>query len=104
MSDPGPPDGSDDSGLGGLISSIFGSAPRLIGAIAGLIVAITGLLAALHNTGVLGGGGNGNGGGDHTTTSEQAESIFGSFTRPSGRVYFDDKTMYVKAAQAGRPV
>jgi hypothetical protein len=100
MSDPGPPDGSDDSGLGGLISSIFGSAPRLIGAIAGLIVAITGLLAALHNTGVIGGGGDGG----NTTTSEEAKSIFGSFTRPSGRVYFDGKTMYVKAAKAGRPV
>jgi hypothetical protein len=101
VSDPGPPDGSDDSGLSGLLGSFFGSVPKVIGAIAGLIVAITGLLAALHNTGIIGGGG---GDGGQTTTSEQAESIFGSFTRPIGRVYFDGKTMYVKTAQPGRPL
>jgi hypothetical protein len=101
LSDPGPPDGSDDSGLTGLLGSFFGSVPRVIGSITGLIAAVTGLLVALNKVGILGGDGGGGGG---TTTSGPAESIFAPLTRPNGRVYFDGKTMYVKAAAAGRPL
>ncbi len=100
MSDPGPPEGSDDSGIGGLLGSLFGSLPRVIGSITGLVAAVTALLVALNKAGILGG----DNGGGQTTTSGPVGSLFGSFTRPSGRVYFDDETMYVKAAQPGRPL
>ena len=103
MADLEPPDGSEDSEPGGGIGigSFLNTAPRAIGSITALIGAITGLLIALNKVGIL----DGNDGGGGTTTTEMPGSgLFGPFTRPVGRVYFDGKTMYVKAAVPGRPL
>lgn len=101
MADFEPPGGSHDSEPGGGIGigSFLNSAPRAIGSITALIGAVTGLLIALNKVGILGGD---NGGGGTTTTGS---GIFTPFTRPTGsRVYFDGKTMYVKAATPTRPL
>jgi hypothetical protein len=80
---------------GGGLGAFLNSAPRVIGSITALIGAVTGLLIALNKVGVIGG--------DSTETAE-AGSIFDELTRPIGRVYFDGKTMYVKAAMPSRPL
>jgi hypothetical protein len=91
-----PPDESPDSGAGGGLGSFLNSTRNVIGAITGLILAISGLLVALNKVGILDGGD-----GDEATTETRP---FGPITRPIGRVYFDGETMYVRAAQAGRPL
>jgi hypothetical protein len=97
LADLEPPDGPDSEPGGGFgIGSFLNTAPRAIGSVTALIGAITGLLVALNKVGILSGD---NGGGGTTTTGP-----FSPFTRPTGRVYFDGKTMYVKAARPGRPL
>lgn len=102
MADLEPPDGSHDSEPGGGIGigSFLNTAPRAIGSVTALIGAITGLLIALNKVGFLGGDG---GGGATTTTETVGAGLFGEMTRPLGRVYFDGKIMYVKAALPNRP-
>jgi hypothetical protein len=94
-----PPE-SPDSGSGGGLGSFLNNTRNVIGAITGLIVAISGLLIALNRAGIL------DGGDDNETQTETrpTNALFGPIKRPIGRVYFDDETMYVKAAQAGRPL
>jgi hypothetical protein len=91
---------SPDSGAGGGLGSFLNNTRAVIGAVTGLIVAISGLLIALNRAGILGGGDD-----DGTTTETTPPArLFGAITRPIGRVYFDGETMYVRAAQAGRPL
>jgi hypothetical protein len=98
LADLEPPDGHDSEPGGGFgIGSFLNTAPKAIGSITALIGAITGLLIALNKVGLL----DGDDGGPKTTTTE---TPFAAFTRPAGRVYFDGKTMYVKAAVPGRPL
>jgi hypothetical protein len=94
-----PPE-SSDSGSGGGLGSFLNNTRNVIGAITGLVVAISGLLIALNRAGIL------DGGDDNETQTETrpTTALFGPIRRPIGRVYFDDETMYVKAAQAGRPL
>lgn len=99
MDDLPTPDESPDSGAGGGVGAFLHNTRNIIGAITGLIVAISGLLIALNKTGILGGDGDGT-----TTETRPPASLFGPITRPIGRVYFDGETMYVRAAQAGRPL
>jgi hypothetical protein len=98
VSDPEPPNGSDDTGSVGWLTAFLSSTPRVIGSITALIGAISGLLIALNRVGVLGGDNA------DATPSKPAESLFNPVTRPSGRVYFDGTTMYVKAAQPRTPM
>lgn len=91
---------SPDSGSGGGIGAFLNNTRNVIGAVTGLIVAISGLLIALNRAGILGGD---DGDGTDTETTPTA-SLFGPITRPIGRVYFDGETMYVRAAQPGRPL
>jgi hypothetical protein len=101
LADLDPPNGSDPEPGGGFgISSFLSTAPRAIGSITALIGAVTGLLIALNKVGILDGDG---GGGATTTTAMPGNRLFGEMTRPRGRVYFDDKTMYVKAAVPHEP-
>ena len=101
LADIEPPDGSDSEPGGGFgISSFLSTAPRAIGSITAFIGAVTGLLIALNKVGILGGDG---GGGATTTTAMPGTRLFGEMTRPMGRVYFDGKTMYVKAAIPRHP-
>jgi hypothetical protein len=102
LADIEPPDGSDSEPGGGFgISSFLSSAPRAIGSITALIGAVTGLLVALNKVGILGDGG---GGTTTTTTKMNGSGPFQAFNRPQGRVYFDGKTMYVKAAMPTHPL
>jgi hypothetical protein len=104
LADIEPPDGSHDSEPGGGIGigSFLSSAPRAIGSITALIGAVTGLLIALNKVGVLGGD---KAGGGATTTETYGSGLFTPLTRTTGsRVYFDGKTMYVKAATPTRPL
>jgi hypothetical protein len=94
-----PTDESPGSGAGGGIGSFLNSTRNVVGAITGLILAISGLLVALNRVGILGGDGDG-----ATTETRPPAGLFGPITRPIGRVYFDGKTMYVRAAQPGRPL
>jgi hypothetical protein len=80
---------------GGGLGAFLSSAPRVIGSITALIGAVSGLLIALHKVGVIDGDSN---------KTKEAGSIFGPLTRPIGEVYFDGKTMYVKAALPSRPL
>ncbi len=85
----------EETGTGGGLGAFLSSAPRVIGSITALIGAITGLLIALNKAGIIGG--------DDPVT-EAAESIFEPLERPPiGRVYFDGKTMYVKASKPRNP-
>jgi hypothetical protein len=94
-----PPE-SPDSDAGGGLTSFLNNTRNVIGAITALILAISGLLVALDRAGILGGDD-----GDGTTTETRPpDSLFGPITRPIGRVYFDGDTMYVRAAQPGRPL
>ena len=97
MTDPEPSPGPDDDPSGSWFSTFLSSTPRVIGSITALIGAISGLLIALNKVGVLGDG-------DPPITSKPAQSLFSPMTRPIGRVYFEDTTMYVKAAQPRTPV
>jgi hypothetical protein len=101
VTDAEPPPAPDDADSGGGFTSFLNSTPKVIGAITALIGAVTGLLIALDRVGWLG---DGNGGSTGTTTSEEAKSLFGSMTRPVGRVYFDGKTMYVRAGMPRTPL
>lgn len=96
LADIEPTDGSDPEPGGGFgISSFLSSAPRAIGSITALIGAVTGLLIALNKVGILGDDG---GGATTTTTKMNGSEYFQAFNRPQGSVYFEGKTMYVKAA------
>jgi hypothetical protein len=95
-----PTDESPDSGAGGGLGSFLNSTRNVVGAATGLILAISGLVVALNKVGILDRGGD-----DETTTETRPPAgLFGPITRPIGRVYFDGETMYVRAAQAGRPL
>jgi hypothetical protein len=96
VSDPEPPVAPDDAESAGGFASFLNSTPKMIGAITALIGAVSGLLIALNRVGLLG---DGNG-----SSSEEAETLFGPMTRPVGRVYFDGKTMYVRAAMPRTPL
>ncbi len=86
----------EETGTGGGLGAFLSSAPRVIGSITALIGAVTGLLIALNKAGIIGG--------DDPVTDEAADSIFGPLERPPlGRVYFDGKTMYVKASRPRNP-
>lgn len=98
--DPGPSD--SDSGGG----SFWTSLPALLTASAVLLGAIVSAVVTVR----------GSGGGDAgaaataaatttapTTTGDPA-APFAPFTRPSGALYFEGGTMFVKSAQAGRPL
>jgi hypothetical protein len=96
LADLEPPDGSDSEPGGGFgIGSFLSTVPRAIGSITALIGAVTGLLIALNQVGFL----DGDDGDDATTTTR----VFSEITRPMGRLYFDGKTMYVKAAIPRHP-
>lgn len=85
----------EDTGASGGLGAFLSSAPRVIGSITALIGAVTGLLIALNKAGIIGG--------DDPVT-EAADSIFGPLEKPPlGRVYFDGKTMYVKASKPRNP-
>jgi hypothetical protein len=102
LADLEPTDGSDPEPGGGFgISSFLSTAPRAIGSITALIGAVSGLLIALNKIGVLG-----DDGGEVTTTTTKmnGSGLFQAFNRPQGRVYFDGKTMYVKAAMRTHPL
>jgi hypothetical protein len=92
----------EEAETGGGLSAFLSSAPRVIGSITALIGAVTGLLIALNKTGVI--GGDGDDGSTTPTETVEAAGMYGPLTRPIGRVYFDGKTMYVKAAMPGRPL
>jgi len=85
----------DSPETGGGLGAFLSSAPRVIGSITALIGAVSGLLIALNKAGVIGG---------DNRASTTATETFGPLTRPIGRVYFDGKTMYVKAAMPSRPL
>jgi hypothetical protein len=91
---------SPDSGSGGGLSGFLNNTRNVIGAVTGLVVAISGLLIALNRVGVL----DGDDGEETTTETRPPKGLFGEITRPIGRVYFDGETMYVRAAQPGRPL
>jgi hypothetical protein len=94
----------EETETGGGLGAFLSSAPRVIGSITALIGAVTGLLIALNKTGVIDGGGNGGG---PTTTTETIEEggMFGPLDRPPiGRVYFDGKSMYVRATKPNNPL
>jgi hypothetical protein len=96
LSDLEPSPDVEDTGAGGGLGAFLNSAPRVIGSITALIGAVTGLLIALNKVGWLDGDG---------PKSETADSIFGPLERPPiGRVYFDGKTMYVKASKPRNPI
>jgi hypothetical protein len=101
VSETEPPVAPDDAESAGGFASFLNSTPKVIGAITALIGAVSGLLIALNRAGLLG---DGNGSSTGTTTSEEAETLFGPMTRPVGRVYFDGKTMYVRAATPRTPL
>ena len=96
MSDAEPPVGPDDADSGGGFASILNTTPKVIGSITALIAAISGLLIALRQAGLLG---DGNG-----PETEEAKSLFQPMNRPTGRVYFDGKTMYVHTKEPATPV
>ncbi|HYZ91773.1 MAG TPA: hypothetical protein VFA34_05185 [Actinomycetota bacterium] len=100
MDDLPPTDESPDAGSGGGLGSFLNNTRNVIGAVTGLIVAVSGLLVALNKVGILGGDDDN---GPKTETRPPA-TIFGPIKRPIGRVYFDGETMYVRAAQPGRPL
>ena len=86
----------EETGTGGGLGAFLSSAPRVIGSITALIGAVTGLLIALNKAGIIGG--------DDARVTEAADSIFEPLERPPiGRVYFDGKTMYVKASKPRNP-
>ena len=94
----------EETETGGGLGAFLSSAPRVIGSITALIGAVTGLLIALNKTGVIGGDGD-DGGSTTPTETVEAAGMFGPLDRPPiGRVYFDGKTMYVKAAMRGNPL
>lgn len=94
----------EETGTGGGLGAFLSSAPRVIGSITALIGAVTGLLIALNKTGVIGGEGD-DGGSTTATETVEAESMFGPLEKPPiGRVYFDGKTMYVKATKPNNPL
>ena len=85
-----------ETGTGGGLGAFLSSAPRVIGSITALIGAVTGLLIALNKAGIIGG---------ESTKPEDADSVFGTLERPPiGRVYFDGKTMYVRATKPDNPL
>ena len=85
-----------ETGTGGGLGAFLSSAPRVIGSITALIGAVTGLLIALNKVGWLDG---------DSPKPEDADSVFGTLERePIGRVYFDGKTMYVKASTPNNPL
>jgi len=102
LSDLDPSPDVEETGTGGGLGAFLSSAPRVIGSITALIGAVTGLLIALNKTGVIGDGG---GSTTPTETIDDADGIFGPLDRPPiGRVYFDGKTMYVRATKPGNPL
>ncbi len=105
MSDFEPPADPPDSGSGGGFTSFLTNTRNVIGGVTALILAISGLLVALNRVGILDGDDDDTPNGTTETTSPRG--LFGPLTRPIGRVYFDDDeegTMYVRAAQPGRPL
>ena len=94
----------EETGTGGGLGAFLSSAPRVIGSITALIGAVTGLLIALNKTGIIGGDGD-DGGSTIPTETVEANSMFGPLDRPPiGRVYFDGKTMYVRATKPSNPL
>ena len=94
----------EETGTGGGLGAFLSSAPRVIGSITALIGAVTGLLIALNKTGVIGGDGD-DGGSTIPTETVEADSMFSPLERPPiGRVYFDGKTMYVRATKPNNPL
>jgi hypothetical protein len=89
--DPGP----TDAGGGG---SFWTSLPALLTASAVLIGALVSAVVALRGDG---GGTTSNGG---TTSRPEGNEYFVAVTRPSGRVYFEDGTMFVKSSKPARPM
>ena len=91
------PSGTDSSG-----GSFWTSLPALLTASAVLIGAIVSAVVTLTN----------DGGGDPVagstipaiSTGPDTGRHFAAMTRPLGRVYFEDETMFVKASQPGRPL
>jgi hypothetical protein len=90
--------GPSDSDSGG--GSFWTSLPALLTAAAVLIGAIVSAVATLRDD-------------DDdavaattapVTTQVEVAAPFAPFTRPSGRLYFEGETMFVKAAQPGRPL
>jgi hypothetical protein len=96
-----PPVEPDSGESAGGFAGTLNSTPKVIGAITALIGAVTGLLIALNKVGFLG---DGEGGGGGTTTTEEAEGLFQPIERPSGRVQFDGKTMYVRVNSPRAPL
>ena len=88
------PSGTDSGG-----GSFWTSLPALLTASAVLIGALVSAVVTLTNDG---------GGSDivlpTTTTPPATGQHFAAMTRPLGRVYFEDDTMFVKALQPGRPL
>lgn len=93
--DPGP---ADPGGGGG---SFWTSLPAIMTAAAVFIGAIVSAVVALRDDD---GGSNGGGTTTQTTSPPGGSDQFVSVTRPEGRVYFEDETMFVKAARAARPM
>lgn len=88
--DPGP----SDAGGGG---SFWTSLPALITASAVLIGAIVSAVVSLR-------GGDSNAAPPATTGGPVEERTFAAVTRPTGRVYYEGETMFVKASQPGMPM
>lgn len=90
--------GPSDSDSGG--GSFWTSLPALLTAAAVLIGAIVSAVATLRDD-------DDDAGAATTapvTTPVEVAAPFAPFTRPWGRLYFEGETMFVKAAQAGRPL
>jgi hypothetical protein len=92
---------------GGGITSFITSVRGLIAAAGTLVFAVVALIGVLREVGVL--GDDGDGAARTTTrpngaTEPKATTLFGPITRPNGRVYFDQETMYVTASRPARPL
>jgi len=88
--DPGPL----EAGGGG---SFWTSFPAILTASAVFIGALVSAVVALRGDESSAGGGT-------TTTTAQGSEYFRPVTRPSGRVYFEGETMFVKASLPARPM
>jgi hypothetical protein len=89
--------GPSDSDSGG--GSFWTSLPALLTAAAVLIGAIVSAIATFRDDDDADAGTTAS-----VTTQVEVAAPFVPFTRPSGRLYFEGETMFVKAAQPGRPL